>query len=109
MCSVHADTFVTSQSRIETELERLYWVHVEFFPMHHVHEQQFLQLVDDVYNIISHGQTGKKYRRCMDELKRLTVDNRQTDVFDLDVPLYGRQMQGFFGDALPEERWVNPV
>ncbi|KAI9569947.1 hypothetical protein HD554DRAFT_2313291 [Boletus coccyginus] len=48
-----------SDSHLETELERLYWVHVEFFPMHHVHEQQFLPLVDDICNIISHGQADR--------------------------------------------------
>ena len=61
--SVHVDAFVVSHIRTETELERLYWTHVEFFPMHHVH-QQFTQLVDDVCNIISHGQAGKTYRSC---------------------------------------------
>ena len=89
--SVRVDAFAMSYSRIETELERLYWVHVEFFPMHHEsHEQQFSQIADDLCNIISHGQAGKTYRSCTVSLNRLTVDNRQIDVKWLDVPLYGR-------------------
>ena len=62
---VHADTFATSHTRVETVLERLYWVHVEFFPMHHEsHEQQFVQMVKDLCDIISHGQAGKTYHSC---------------------------------------------
>jgi hypothetical protein len=89
--SVRVDAFIMSDSRIETELERLYWIHVEFFPMHHEsHEQQFSQIADDLCNIISHGQAGKTYRSCTVSLNRLTVDNRQIDVKWLNVPLYGR-------------------
>ena len=80
-----------SDTWIETELERLYWVHVEFFPMHHEsHEQQFSQIVDDLCDIISHAQAGKLYRSCTVSLIRLTVDNRQNDVQYLNVPLYDR-------------------
>ncbi|KAF9225806.1 hypothetical protein BS17DRAFT_777724 [Gyrodon lividus] len=49
-----------SPSHLEQGLERLYWVHVEFFPMHHEpHELEFSQIVDDLYNIISHGQADR--------------------------------------------------
>ncbi|KAF8137515.1 hypothetical protein EV363DRAFT_1318186 [Boletus edulis] len=50
-----------SSSHLKTELRRLYWVHVEFFPMHHVHEQQleFSKMVDDLCNVISHGQADR--------------------------------------------------
>jgi hypothetical protein len=49
-----------SASHIETELERLYWIYVEFYPMHHEsHEQQFSQTVDDLCNVISHGQADR--------------------------------------------------
>ncbi|KAG8216880.1 hypothetical protein J3R82DRAFT_7147 [Butyriboletus roseoflavus] len=49
-----------SSSHLERALERLYWVHVEFFPMHHdSHEQEFSQIADDLYNIISHGQADR--------------------------------------------------
>ncbi|KAH0826640.1 hypothetical protein J3R83DRAFT_5025 [Lanmaoa asiatica] len=49
-----------SPSHLERALERLYWVHVEFFPMHHdSHEQEFSQIINDLYNIISHGQADR--------------------------------------------------
>jgi hypothetical protein len=41
----------------ETALERLYWVHVEFFPMH-ICAQVPLQVVDDLIDIMSYGVTG---------------------------------------------------
>jgi hypothetical protein len=88
---VRVDEFATSHTQTEMKLEQLYWVHVEFYPMHHEsHEQQFSQIVDDLCNIISHGQAGKTYRSCTVSLNRLTVDNRQIDVKWLNVPLYGR-------------------
>jgi hypothetical protein len=89
--SVCVDAFATSHTWIETELERLYWIYVEFYPMHHEsHEQQFSQTVDDLCNVISHGQAGKTYGSCTVSLNRLTVNNRQIDVKWLNVPLYGR-------------------
>ncbi|KAG6377423.1 hypothetical protein JVT61DRAFT_15226 [Boletus reticuloceps] len=50
-----------SSSHLETEIRRLYWVHLEFFPMHHVHEQQleFSKMVDDLCDVISHGQADR--------------------------------------------------
>lgn len=57
-----ADVFPMSHPRTEKALERQYWVHVEFFPMHHNSRgQEFSQIVDDLYNIISHGQAGKPF------------------------------------------------
>ncbi|KAG8216888.1 hypothetical protein J3R82DRAFT_7157 [Butyriboletus roseoflavus] len=51
---------VMSSSHLETALERLYWVHVELFPMHHdSHEQEFSRTVDDLYNVIAHGQADR--------------------------------------------------
>ena len=62
VCAILAVTLAVSHSRLEKALERLYWVHVEYFPMHHKsNELEFSQIVDDVYNIISHGQAGKLY------------------------------------------------
>lgn len=65
MSSSHLGAFccyqilTTSHIRTEKALERLYWIHVEYFPMHHKsHEQEFSPIVDDLYNIISHGQAG---------------------------------------------------
>jgi hypothetical protein len=79
--SVRVDAFAMSHTRIEMKLEQLYWVHVEFYPMHHEsHEQQFSQIVDDLCNILSHGQAGKTYRSCIVSLNWLTIDNRQIDV-----------------------------
>ncbi|KAF9236647.1 hypothetical protein BU15DRAFT_76747 [Melanogaster broomeanus] len=49
-----------SPSHLETALEKVYWVHVEFFPMHHEpHDKGLSQLVDDLSNIISHGQADR--------------------------------------------------
>ncbi|KIJ61625.1 hypothetical protein HYDPIDRAFT_96268 [Hydnomerulius pinastri MD-312] len=48
----------TSRSHLEQGLERLYWVHVEFFPMHH--KGVFLpEVVDNLYDVISHGQADR--------------------------------------------------
>ena len=89
--SVRVDAFATSHTRIEMKQEQLYWVHVEFYPMHQEsHEQQFSQIVDDLCNIISHGQAGKTYGSCTVSSNRLTLDNRQIDVKWLNVSLYGR-------------------
>ncbi|KIJ11744.1 hypothetical protein PAXINDRAFT_15450 [Paxillus involutus ATCC 200175] len=52
-----------SPSHLEGGLERLYWVHVEFFPMHHESHEEFSQIVEDLCNIISHGQAGKRKHR----------------------------------------------
>lgn len=38
-------------------LERLYWVHVEFFPMH-IYAQLSPQMVDDLIGVMSHGAAG---------------------------------------------------
>jgi hypothetical protein len=38
-------------------LERLYWVHVEFFPMH-ICAQVPSQVVDDLIGVMSHGAAG---------------------------------------------------
>lgn len=52
--------FASAHARTEWAVERLYWVHVEYFPMHHESYQlEFSQIVDDLYDIISHGQAGK--------------------------------------------------
>ncbi|KAF9236645.1 hypothetical protein BU15DRAFT_76745 [Melanogaster broomeanus] len=49
-----------SPSHLDTALEKVYWVHVEYFPMHHEpHDQGLSQIVDDLYNIISHGQADR--------------------------------------------------
>ncbi|KAG9313405.1 hypothetical protein JVU11DRAFT_5724 [Chiua virens] len=49
-----------SASHLEIALQRLYWVHVEFFPMHHEsHEQEVSSIVEKIYNIISHGQADR--------------------------------------------------
>ncbi|KIJ09755.1 hypothetical protein PAXINDRAFT_182107, partial [Paxillus involutus ATCC 200175] len=43
-----------------SHLERLYWLHVEFFPMHHEHQEQELsRIVDGLRDIISHGQVDR--------------------------------------------------
>ncbi|KAF9236650.1 hypothetical protein BU15DRAFT_76749 [Melanogaster broomeanus] len=50
----------TSPSHLDTALEKFYWVHVEFFPMHHEpHVQGLSHIVDDLSNIISHGQADR--------------------------------------------------
>jgi hypothetical protein len=41
----------------DTALERLYWVHVEFFPMH-ICAQVPPQVVDDLIGVMSHGAAG---------------------------------------------------
>ncbi|KIJ57744.1 hypothetical protein HYDPIDRAFT_190989, partial [Hydnomerulius pinastri MD-312] len=73
---------VVSRSHLEQGLERLYWVHVEFFPMHH--KGVFPpEVVDNLYDVISHGQAVASHYR-------------QTDVEDFDVPIYSRFVQLLF-------------
>ncbi|KAF9233861.1 hypothetical protein BU15DRAFT_79718 [Melanogaster broomeanus] len=51
-------------SHLETALEHFYWVHVEFFPMHHdSHDQGLSHIVDDLFNIIYHGQADMPISR----------------------------------------------
>ncbi|KAG2342276.1 hypothetical protein BDR05DRAFT_886483 [Suillus weaverae] len=45
---------IVSDSHPDTALERLYWVHVEFFPMH-MHAQVSPQVIDDLIGVMSHG------------------------------------------------------
>lgn len=78
--------------------------------MHHEpHEQQFSQMINDLYDIISHGQAGNTYLSCIISLNRLIVNNRQIDVKNLDVPLYSRHMSTVLEAAIEEERWVYPA
>ncbi|OAX42603.1 hypothetical protein K503DRAFT_796989 [Rhizopogon vinicolor AM-OR11-026] len=48
---------VVSPSHIETALKRLYWVHVEFFPMHTQGVQP--EVVDDLIGVMSHGAADR--------------------------------------------------
>jgi hypothetical protein len=41
----------------DTAFQRLYWVHVEFFPMH-MYRQVSPQVVDDLIGVMSHGAAG---------------------------------------------------
>ncbi|KAF9234277.1 hypothetical protein BU15DRAFT_79229 [Melanogaster broomeanus] len=44
----------TSSSQSHIALEKFYWAHLEFFPMHHeLHEREFSQIVDEIYTVIS--------------------------------------------------------
>jgi hypothetical protein len=48
-----------SSSHLERALEKVYWVHLEFFPMHHEHDQELSQILEELINIISHGQADR--------------------------------------------------
>ncbi|KIL00338.1 hypothetical protein PAXRUDRAFT_821795 [Paxillus rubicundulus Ve08.2h10] len=49
-----------SHPHLDSALERLYWVHLEFFPMHHEsYQEEFSQIVQDLCNVISHGQADR--------------------------------------------------
>ncbi|KAF9242856.1 hypothetical protein BU15DRAFT_72507 [Melanogaster broomeanus] len=46
-----------SPSHLERALEKVYWYHIELFPMHHEpHDQGLSQIVDDLSSIIYHAQ-----------------------------------------------------
>lgn len=49
---------IVSESHLDTALQRLYWVHVEFFPMH-VYAQVSPQVVDDLIGVMSHGAADR--------------------------------------------------
>lgn len=49
---------IVSDSHIDTALEKLYWVHVEFFPMH-ICTQVSPQVVDDLIGVMSHGAADR--------------------------------------------------
>ncbi|KAJ8585383.1 hypothetical protein M405DRAFT_825154, partial [Rhizopogon salebrosus TDB-379] len=49
---------VVSNTHIDMALERLYWVHVEFFPMH-ICAQVPSQVVDDLIGVMSHGAADR--------------------------------------------------
>lgn len=49
---------IVSDSHLDTALERLYWVHVEFFPMH-MYAQVSPQVVDDLIGVMSHGAADR--------------------------------------------------
>lgn len=47
---------------IDSMLQAYYWVYVEYFPMHHESRQQeYIQCIEDLYNILAHGQAGIRY------------------------------------------------
>ncbi|KAG2136726.1 hypothetical protein DEU56DRAFT_805603 [Suillus clintonianus] len=49
---------IVSSSHLDTAFERLYWVHVEFFPMH-MHAQISPKVVDDLIGVMSHGAADR--------------------------------------------------
>ncbi|KAG2134856.1 hypothetical protein DEU56DRAFT_809046 [Suillus clintonianus] len=53
---------LVSDSHLDTALERLYWVHVEFFPMH-VCGQMAPLIVDNLISVICHGMTDRMTSR----------------------------------------------
>lgn len=53
---------VVSDSHLDTALERLYWVHIEFFPMH-VCAQMTPLILDNLISVICHGMTDRMTSR----------------------------------------------
>ncbi|KAG1786873.1 uncharacterized protein HD556DRAFT_1247696 [Suillus plorans] len=53
---------IVSDSHRDIALERLYWVHVEFFPMH-IYAQLPPQMVDDLIGVMSHGAADRMTSR----------------------------------------------
>ncbi|KAG1902152.1 uncharacterized protein F5891DRAFT_1024977 [Suillus fuscotomentosus] len=53
---------IVSDSHRDIALERLYWVHVEFFPMH-IYTQLSPQMVDDLIGVMSHGAADRMTSR----------------------------------------------
>ncbi|KAG1823471.1 uncharacterized protein BJ212DRAFT_1476352 [Suillus subaureus] len=53
---------LVSDSHLDTALERLYWVHVEFFPMH-VCAQMTPLILDNLISVICHGMTDRMTSR----------------------------------------------
>lgn len=53
---------IVSDSHLDTALERLYWVHVEFFPMH-VCAQMTPLILDNLISVICHGMTDRMTSR----------------------------------------------
>ncbi|KAG1902145.1 uncharacterized protein F5891DRAFT_1024927 [Suillus fuscotomentosus] len=53
---------VVSDSHLDIALERLYWVHVEFFPMH-VCAQMTPLILDNLISVICHGMTDRMTSR----------------------------------------------
>ncbi|OJA17677.1 hypothetical protein AZE42_03021 [Rhizopogon vesiculosus] len=53
---------LVSDSHLNIALERLYWVHVEFFPMH-VHAQMAPDILDNLISVISHGMIDRMTSR----------------------------------------------
>lgn len=49
---------IVSDSHLDTAFQRLYWVHVEFFPMH-MYRQVSPQVVDDLIGVMSHGAADR--------------------------------------------------
>ncbi|KAH7922766.1 hypothetical protein BV22DRAFT_1069923 [Leucogyrophana mollusca] len=49
---------VVSEMHLKTALERLYWVHVELFPMH-LGTRLSPRIVEDLIGVISHGQADR--------------------------------------------------
>ena len=58
---IHAYFFLPVHTEfvlIDIALERLYWVHVEYFP-NHITVEVPLHVLDDIILVLSHGQIGK--------------------------------------------------
>lgn len=53
---------LVSDSHLDTAMERLYWVHVEFFPMH-VCSQMTPLILDSLISVICHGMTDRMTSR----------------------------------------------
>ncbi|KAJ8590002.1 hypothetical protein M405DRAFT_881296 [Rhizopogon salebrosus TDB-379] len=49
---------LVSNSHLDTALERLYWVHVEFFPMH-VYARVSPDILDNLISVLSHGMIDR--------------------------------------------------
>ncbi|OAX42608.1 hypothetical protein K503DRAFT_710226 [Rhizopogon vinicolor AM-OR11-026] len=53
---------LVSDSHLSIALERLYWVHVEFFPMH-IYAQMAPDILDNLISVISHGMIDRTTSR----------------------------------------------
>ncbi|KAG1753639.1 uncharacterized protein EDB91DRAFT_1242618 [Suillus paluster] len=83
---------VVSSSHIDTALERLYWVHVEFFPMH-ICAQVSPQVVDDLIGVMSHGAADRltsrsstfpyTAERCSQLLQLLSLQRGESIIFSV--------------------------
>ncbi|KAH7886954.1 hypothetical protein F5I97DRAFT_1829450 [Phlebopus sp. FC_14] len=92
----------------EWALERFYWVHVEFFPMHY--DGRFTpKIIDDLFGVLSHGQADRHmdgYTLCYVARLSAAVANQRFMTF------YGHEnaqldrLQEMLPNETPDHQWT---